>query len=66
MAKQGIKPRTPVEVSDAVVEQVLKARSGRLVVPVGAEMWTSIRTWPLWLQDFVSGLGRSNSFKQGT
>ncbi|KAK7192422.1 hypothetical protein PSPO01_01130 [Paraphaeosphaeria sporulosa] len=64
LAKRGIKPRPPVEVSDAVVEQVLKARSGRLVVPAGAEMWTSIRTWPLWLQDMVSGLGRRNTLKQ--
>ncbi|KAJ4355977.1 uncharacterized protein N0V89_004002 [Didymosphaeria variabile] len=56
LAKQGIKPRPPVEVADAVVEQVLKARSGRLVVPRKSEMWADIRYYPKWVQDAASGL----------
>lgn len=55
LAKQGIKPRPPVEVSDRIFEQVVKARSGRLVVPAEAEMWTRVRTYPLWVQDVLSG-----------
>ncbi|KAJ4297993.1 hypothetical protein N0V90_005892 [Kalmusia sp. IMI 367209] len=58
LAKRGIVPRSPVEVSDRVVEQVLKARSGRLVVPAHVEMFTGIRSLPLWFQDVASGVAR--------
>lgn len=64
LAERGIKPGPPIEVSDAVFKQVLNARSGRLVIPAGQKMWTSIRTWPLWLQDIVGGLGRGNALEE--
>lgn len=59
LAKQGIVPRDPVEVAERVVEQVVKGRSGRLVIPAEGERWCGVRGYPVWVQDVVSGvLGR--------
>ena len=56
LAKQGIVPRSPVEVAEKIVEQVVKGRSGRLVVPEEGERWCGVRTWPVWVQDVVGGV----------
>jgi len=37
------------------VEQVLKGRSGRLVVPKSEESKTGARHWPRWAQDLMFG-----------
>jgi hypothetical protein len=38
-----------------VVEQVLKARSGRIHVPLSEEGKAGMRNWPLWAQDLAMG-----------
>lgn len=54
--KHGIVPDPPTRVSDVVVEQVLKGRSGRICVPKSQERHMGIRNWPRWAQDVVFGL----------
>lgn len=56
LAKHGIVPDPPTRVSDVVVEQVLKGRSGRLCVPKSQEKHMGIRNWPRWAQDLAFGL----------
>jgi hypothetical protein len=53
--KYGIYPDPPSNVSDLVVDQVLKGRSGRLIVPKREEGKTGLRNWPMWAQDLVYG-----------
>jgi all-trans-retinol dehydrogenase (NAD+) len=55
LAKQGIVPDPPKNVSDLVVKQVLSGKSGRLIVPKSEEGKTSLRHLPLWLQDILYG-----------
>jgi len=58
--KHGIFPDPPSNVSNLVVEQVLKGRSGRLVVPKSEEGKTGLRNWPRWVQDLMFGyVGKS-------
>ena len=54
--KYGIVPDPPTCVSDVVVEQVLKGRSGRICVPKREEKHMGIRNWPRWAQDLAFGL----------
>jgi len=51
----GIYPDPPINVSNRIVEQVLKGRSGRLVVPKSEERKTGLRNWPRWVQDLLFG-----------
>jgi all-trans-retinol dehydrogenase (NAD+) len=53
--KYGIYPDPPSNVSNLVVEQVLKGRSGRIVVPKSEEGKTGLRNWPVWTQDLMHG-----------
>ncbi|EAT85089.1 hypothetical protein HBI56_075370 [Parastagonospora nodorum] len=64
IAKFGIVPDPPTNVSDLVVKQVLNGKSGRLVVPKSEESKTGLRNWPLWAQDIALGLvwQRKDSF----
>jgi len=55
LAKQGIVPDPPSNVSDVVVKQVLSGQSGRLIVPESEEGKTGVRYWPLWAKDIVLG-----------
>jgi all-trans-retinol dehydrogenase (NAD+) len=55
MAKMGINPDPPKNVSDLVVKQVLSGKSGRLVIPKSEERITGLRNWPRWAQDVVFG-----------
>ena len=41
--------------SNLVVEQVLKARSGRLCIPKSEEGKSGLRNWPIWAQDVAYG-----------
>jgi all-trans-retinol dehydrogenase (NAD+) len=53
-------------VSNVVVEQVLKGRSGRLVVPKKEEGKTGVRNWPMWTQDLMFGfVGKQNANRFG-
>jgi all-trans-retinol dehydrogenase (NAD+) len=54
--KHGIYPDPPSNVSNVVVEQVLKGRSGRVIVPKREEGKTGVRHWPMWAQDLMFGL----------
>lgn len=64
LAKFGIVPDPPTNVSDLVVKQVLNGKSGRLVVPKSEESKTGLRNWPVWAQDIALGLvwQRKDSF----
>ncbi|KAF2708204.1 NAD(P)-binding protein [Pleomassaria siparia CBS 279.74] len=53
--ERGIFPDPPSKVSDLVIEQVLKARSGRIHVPLSEEGRAGLRNWPLWAQDLSMG-----------
>lgn len=55
LEKHGIRPDPPSNVSDQVVEQVLRARSGRLIIPGSEESKTRVRHWPRWTQDLMFG-----------
>jgi all-trans-retinol dehydrogenase (NAD+) len=55
LAKAGIVPDPPRNVSDLVVRQVLAEKSGRLCVPKAEEGNTELRSWPLWIQDIALG-----------
>ncbi|KAH6618844.1 hypothetical protein C7974DRAFT_441407 [Boeremia exigua] len=56
LAKRGIVPDPPERVAEAVLQQVLAGRSGRVCVPRGQERWAGVRGWPRWVQDVVFGL----------
>ncbi|KAJ4353106.1 hypothetical protein N0V95_003640 [Ascochyta clinopodiicola] len=60
LKNQGIVPDPPSRVSDVVVEQVLKGRSGRICVPKSQERHMGIRNWPRWAQDLAFGLVSKN------
>lgn len=55
LKKYGIYPDPPSNVSNLVVEQVLKARSGNICVPKSEEGKTGMRGYPIWLQDVLMG-----------
>jgi all-trans-retinol dehydrogenase (NAD+) len=55
LAKFGIIPDPPSNVSDLIVKQVLSGKSGRLCVPKSEEGKTGLRSWPLWAQDIAFG-----------
>lgn len=63
----GIYPDPPSNVSDLVIEQVLKGRSGRICVPKSQASRTGVRNRPQWLQDILFGaLSRNqNKFEFG-
>ena len=67
LKKLGIVPDPATNVTDLVVEQVLKARSGRLHVPKGQEKWAGIGHWPLWVKDILFGnvLAQKKGFRSG-
>lgn len=52
----GIKLESPSKVSEAVLEQVLRGRSGRVCVPASAQGIMSVMYWPRWVQDLLFGL----------
>jgi all-trans-retinol dehydrogenase (NAD+) len=56
LAKFGIVPDPPSNVSDLIVKQVLNGKSGRLCVPKAEEGKTGVRGWPLWARDIALGL----------
>lgn len=56
LASVGIKMDPASNVSDAVVEQVLAARSGRIFMPRRVEGQSKLREWPRWAQDSVGYL----------
>ncbi|OAP65389.1 hypothetical protein AYL99_01361 [Fonsecaea erecta] len=58
----GIRCDPASNVSDAVVEQVLAGRSGRIFVPRTEESSTYVRNFPVWLQDAVLSLQRVRKF----
>jgi all-trans-retinol dehydrogenase (NAD+) len=55
LAEVGIKADPPINVSNAVVEQVVKGKSGRLFVPKGLWWVPGIGSLPLWMQDVLQG-----------
>ncbi|OAK93678.1 NAD(P)-binding protein [Phaeosphaeriaceae sp. SRC1lsM3a] len=55
LAKYGIIPDPPSNVSDLVVKQVLNGTSGRLCVPKSEEGKMGLRNWPMWMQDIMYG-----------
>ncbi len=55
LSKYGIVPDPPSNVSNLVVKQVLKGKSGRLCVPKTEEGKTSLREWPIWVRDILFG-----------
>ncbi|CAO2650902.1 Nn.00g091990.m01.CDS01 [Neocucurbitaria sp. VM-36] len=55
-AKYGIIPDPPRNVSNLVVEQVLKAKSGGICVPKSEEGKIGLRNWPRWAQDLAYNL----------
>ncbi|KAF2267776.1 NAD(P)-binding protein [Lojkania enalia] len=55
LEKRGFAIHPAVNVSNVVVDQVLRGKSGRIHVPLSEESFASLRSWPLWLQDIVLG-----------
>ncbi|OAL51167.1 NAD(P)-binding protein [Pyrenochaeta sp. DS3sAY3a] len=68
LLKFGIVPDPPSNVSDIVIDQVLKAKSGRICVPKSEEGKSGMRNWPMWAQDVAFGLvlPRKDRFGFGT
>ncbi|KAK5081746.1 hypothetical protein LTR05_007882 [Lithohypha guttulata] len=62
LKEHGIRPDPPKNVADAVVEQVLAHRSGRIYMPRSAESQAGTRQLPLWLQDWFLGVVSINPF----
>jgi short-subunit dehydrogenase len=56
LEKHGIVPDPPQRVSEVVLQQVLKGRSGRVCVPRDQERHVGVRGWPRWAQDLAFGL----------
>jgi all-trans-retinol dehydrogenase (NAD+) len=63
--KYGIYPDPPSNVSNLVVEQVLKGRSGRLCVPKSEEGKMGLRNYPMWVQDLMYGFVRKSGNRFG-
>ncbi|RVX75506.1 hypothetical protein B0A52_00859 [Exophiala mesophila] len=57
----GLRLDPATNVSNAVVDQVLAARSGRIFMPRGEVGKSRVRTWPLWLQDAATYSQRAMS-----
>ena len=60
-------PDPPQRVSEVVLEQVLKGRSGRICVPRDQERFAGVRGLPRWAQDLAFGLvwgGKAGTFKE--
>ncbi|KIW00129.1 hypothetical protein, variant [Verruconis gallopava] len=55
LKKYGIVPDPASNVSDKVIEQVLKGRSGRITVPESEKGKMSLREYPMWVQDILYG-----------
>lgn len=53
LAKSGVPVDPPSNVSDAVVEQVLAARSGQIFMPRNTERMLVPRNFPIWIQDIL-------------
>jgi short-subunit dehydrogenase len=53
--KYGIYPDPPSNVSNVVIDQVLKGKSGNIAVPFSEEGKMGIRGWPIWFQDLIMG-----------
>ncbi|KAF3008658.1 hypothetical protein E8E13_008867 [Curvularia kusanoi] len=64
--KHGIVPDPPTRVSEVVLKQVLKGRSGRVCVPRSQERYMGVRGLPRWVQDLVFGLVGRGSGRAGT
>jgi all-trans-retinol dehydrogenase (NAD+) len=62
--KHGIFPDPPSNVSNLVLEQVLKGRSGRLIVPKSEEGKIGLRNWPIWIQDLIFGFVSKRKWDQ--
>ncbi|KAL1794492.1 hypothetical protein ACET3X_007913 [Alternaria dauci] len=56
LASQGILEDPPTPVIDAIVEQVLKGKSGMICVPKHHSRDAWLRFWPRWAQDLKFGL----------
>ncbi|KIW83627.1 hypothetical protein Z517_02873 [Fonsecaea pedrosoi CBS 271.37] len=60
LRKMGASVMDPSVVADAVVNQVFRGRSGRLIVPSSFSLLSFIRGWPIWLQEiFRNHLSRN-------
>jgi all-trans-retinol dehydrogenase (NAD+) len=56
LRKGGLPVYPPENVSEAVVEQVLKGRSGKLYIPEGRVYFLSfVRSWPEWFFHAFAG-----------
>lgn len=64
LKEHGIVADPASNVADAVVEQVLAHRSGKIFMPRSAEKQAGTRNMPLWLQDWFLGNVSINPFKQ--
>jgi len=58
LSKFGIQCDPASNVSDAVVEQVLAGRSGKIFMPRTEEAKEGVRSYPIWLQDVLLALDR--------
>ena len=63
LEEYGIKPDPPSNVADAVIDQVLAHRTGKIYMPRTAEAQAGTRQLPLWVQDWALGLWTPNPFK---
>jgi all-trans-retinol dehydrogenase (NAD+) len=61
LASFGIKMDPASNVSDAVVEQVLAGRSGRIYMPRTEEAKAGIRNYPVWFHDAFAALQKWTS-----
>lgn len=52
----GIYPEPASNVSDLVLENVLKGKSGQIFVPKDQVRNSKMRTYPIWVQDAIYGL----------
>lgn len=41
------------DVSDRIVRQVLRGESAQMYMPESMSVYSSIRGWPIWLQEFM-------------
>jgi hypothetical protein len=61
LQKYGVRSDPASNVSDAIVEQVFASRSGQIFMPRSEEAKTSIRNWPIWLQDVAMYVHRKTA-----
>jgi all-trans-retinol dehydrogenase (NAD+) len=54
------------DVSDRIVAQILSKRGGRLIAPESLAFLTSLRAWPLWMQEAFRGWTGNTLFKMLT